>query len=88
MSKTKKIVLPPKPVLKARPVAPAANVDVKDPTDIRKIKAVPRQNYDLPLNQSDRSVAGFACLSVSNWLHAAPAEASVRIACPVLLLTS
>ena len=43
---------------------------------------VPRQNYDLPRNQSDRSVAGFACLSVSNWLHAAPAEASVRIVWP------
>ena len=29
---------------------------------------VPRQNYDLPRNQSDGRVAGFACLSVSNWL--------------------
>jgi hypothetical protein len=52
------------------------------------VDPVPRQNYDLPRNQSDRSAAGFACLSVSNWLHAAPAEASVRIVCPVLLLSS
>jgi hypothetical protein len=51
-------------------------------------RGVPRQNYDLPRNQSDRSVASFAFLSVSNWFHAAPAEASVRIVCPVLLLSS
>jgi hypothetical protein len=37
MSKTQKLVLPPKPVAKSR-VAPA--VVVKDPNDIRKIKAV------------------------------------------------
>jgi HSP20 family protein len=49
---------------------------------------VHRQNYDLPRNQSDRSAASFAFLSVSNWFHAAPAEASVRIVCPVLLLSS
>ena len=46
------------------------------------------RHYDPPRNQSDRSVVGFACLSVSNWFHAAPAEASVRIVCPVLLLSS
>ena len=51
-------------------------------------RVVHRQNYDLPRNQSDRSVASFAFLSVSNWFHAAPAEASVRIVCPVLLLPS
>ena len=38
MSKTKKIVLPPKPVLKPRAATQA--VEVKDPNDIRKIKAV------------------------------------------------
>ena len=38
MSKLKKLVLPPKPVLKPRATDPA--VVVKDPTDIRKIKAV------------------------------------------------
>jgi hypothetical protein len=53
-----------------------------------ELRIVPRQNYDLPRNQSDRSVASFAFLSVSNWFHAAPAEASVRIVCPVLLLSS
>ena len=39
MSKLKKLVLPPKPVLKPRAKAPAAAA-VKDPTDIREIKAV------------------------------------------------
>src|ERR1035438_7618443 len=53
-----------------------------------EFRGVHRQNYDLPRNQSDRSVASFAFLSVSNWFHAAPAEASVRIVCPVLLLPS
>jgi hypothetical protein len=38
---------------------------------------VPRQNYDLPRNQSDRSVAGFAFPSMSNWLHAPVTEAPV-----------
>jgi hypothetical protein len=38
---------------------------------------VPRQNYDLPRNQSDRSVAGFACLSVSNGFDVAATEAPV-----------
>jgi hypothetical protein len=49
---------------------------------------VHRQNYDLPRNQSDRSVASFVFLSVSNWFHAAPAEASVRMFCPVILLSA
>src|ERR1035441_10065029 len=31
------------------------------------VVTVPRQNYDLLRNQSDRSVAGFAGSSVSNW---------------------
>ena len=39
MSKTKKLVLPPKPVLKPRAKALAA-VEVEDPTDLRKVKAV------------------------------------------------
>ena|SRR5437868_14511965 len=46
---------------------------------------MPRQNYDPPRNQSDRRVADFAYLSVSNWLHAALAEAPVRIGYPILL---
>lgn len=45
---------------------------------------VHRQNYDLPRNQPDRSLASFAFLSVSNWLHAVPAEARVRIGCSIL----
>jgi hypothetical protein len=39
MSKIKKVVLPPKPVIKPR-VAPTTTSPVKDPTNIRDIKAV------------------------------------------------
>src|ERR1017187_3278680 len=35
--------------------------------DLVNLRGVPRQNYDLLRNQSDRSVAGFAGSSVSNW---------------------
>jgi hypothetical protein len=46
---------------------------------------VPRQNYDLPLNQSNRTVSGFAWSSVSNWLHAA--EAFARTDGPIPLFS-
>lgn len=48
---------------------------------------VPRQNCDPPLNQSNRTVFGFAWFSVSNWPHAAPAEAFVRTDCPIPLFS-
>ena len=40
---------------------------------------VPRQNYDLQRNQSDRSVAGFACFSVSNRLRPVAGEMSALV---------
>src|ERR1035441_1727808 len=44
---------------------------------------VPRQNYDLPLNQTDGGVSGFAGSSVSNSLHAPPAVAPVCSGCSI-----
>ena len=44
---------------------------------------MPSQNYDLPLNQPNRTVLGFASFSVSNWLYAAPVEAFVRTDYPI-----
>jgi hypothetical protein len=45
--------------------------------------AVSSENYDLPLNQTDGGVPGFACSSVSNSLHAPTAEAAVCSGCPI-----
>ena len=49
---------------------------------------VPRQNCDPSSDQLDRSVCSFASFRVFNLHYAAPDEASVRFAGPVLLLLS